>query len=35
MHEGWEQKDVHLKQIGGLEKAPRENDPSIKFWGLR
>ena len=27
----WEQKDVHLKQVGGLEKAPRENDPSIKF----
>lgn len=32
MHEVWEQKDVYLKQIGGLEKAPRENDASVKFW---
>lgn len=31
MHESWEQKDVYLKQIGDLEKAPRENDASVKF----
>lgn len=33
MHEVWEQDNMYQKQAGGLEKAPRGNDPSTEFIG--
>lgn len=32
MHEVWEQDNMYQKQAGGLEKAPRGNDPSTEFY---